>query len=298
MLDPRQVARALGGEVVGRNILAPGLGHSCSDRSLSILVDPDARDGFVVHSFAGDDPIASRDYVKAALGLEAQSRRLWRPNPSCECRRTPARSSTENTPRAVEIFAEAGPITGTIAMTYFASRDIAGNIVELLPDMHEVLRFHPRCPYGPGEHPCIVALLRDVVTNRPCGIHRTLLDSSGRKLDRKMLGRAKYAAIKLDHAENVTLGLHVGEGLETCLAARLAGFAPVWALGSAGAIAVFPVLPGIEAITILGEVGDNGKNHRAAQTCATRWIDAGREAFVVRPLVGDDLNDVWREALR
>jgi Toprim domain len=298
MLDPRGVARALGGDVTWRNILVPGPGHSRADRSLSILIDPDARDGFIVHSFAGDDPIASRDYVKAALGLEAQSRRSWRPNPSRVRRRTPARSSAENTPRALEIFAEAGPIPGTIAMTYFASRGIAGNIVELLPDLHEVVRFHPRCPYGPGEHPCIVALLRDVVTSRPCGIHRTLLDSSGRKLDRKMLGRAKYAAIKLDHAENVTLGLHVGEGLETCLAARLAGFAPVWALGSAGAIAVFPVLPGIEAITILGEVGDNGENHRAAQTCATRWIDAEREAFVVRPLVGDDLNDVWREALR
>jgi hypothetical protein len=93
----------------------------------------------------------------------------------------------------------------------------------------------------------------------------------------------------------VALGSHVGEGVETCFAARLAGFRPVWTLGSASAIAAFPVLPGIEAITILGEVGDYGANHRATQACATRWIDAGREAFVVAPLVGADLNDVWRE---
>jgi hypothetical protein len=60
---------------------------------------------------------------------------------------------------------------------------------------------------------------------------------------------------------------------------------------------MFPVLPGIEAITVLGEVGDGGVNFRAAQACATRWVEAGREALVVRPLVGDDINDVWREAV-
>jgi hypothetical protein len=55
------------------------------------------------------------------------------------------------------------------------------------------------------------------------------------------------------------------------------------------------VLAGIDAITILGEVNDGGANQRAAQACAARWIEAGREAFIVTPLTGDDLNDVWRE---
>jgi len=81
-----------------------------------------------------------------------------------------------------------------------------------------------------------VALFRDIVTNEPCGIHRTFLDSAGRKLGRKMLGRAGGAAIKLDADEDVTLGLHIGEGIETGIAAQLAGFRPVWALGSANAI--------------------------------------------------------------
>jgi hypothetical protein len=34
--DLRSLARALGGEVVGRQVLAPGPGHSRRDRSLSI----------------------------------------------------------------------------------------------------------------------------------------------------------------------------------------------------------------------------------------------------------------------
>ena len=56
-------------------------------------------------------------------------------------------------------------------------------------------------------------------------------------------------AIKLDADENVEQGLHIGEGIETCLAGRQLDFKPCWALGSAGAIRGFPVLSGIEALT-------------------------------------------------
>jgi len=66
-------------------------------------------------------------------------------------------------------------------------------------------------------------------------------------------------------------------------------------LAPAGHIAAFPLLSRIEAITVLGEIDDGGANHRAAQACAARWIGAGREALMVAPLVGGDLNDVWRE---
>ena len=55
-LDPRAVARALGGIASRQNVLAPGPGHSRADRSLSIKIDPTAPDGFILHSFAGDSP--------------------------------------------------------------------------------------------------------------------------------------------------------------------------------------------------------------------------------------------------
>ena len=48
------IARALGGEVFGRNILCPGPQHSPGDRFLSVKFDLNASEGFVVHSFAGD----------------------------------------------------------------------------------------------------------------------------------------------------------------------------------------------------------------------------------------------------
>jgi hypothetical protein len=67
-LNPLVIARALGGDVAGHNVLAPGPGHSRADRSLSIKIDAAAKDGFIVHSFAGGDyrpasiscPIAAR----------------------------------------------------------------------------------------------------------------------------------------------------------------------------------------------------------------------------------------------
>src|SRR4051812_22604497 len=65
-----RIATALGGDVAGGEVLVPGPGHSATDRSLSIKLDDAAPDGFVVHSFAGDDPIACKDHVRQKLGLE------------------------------------------------------------------------------------------------------------------------------------------------------------------------------------------------------------------------------------
>jgi hypothetical protein len=68
-LDAKTAARRLGGEVSGGEILCPGPHHSDQDRSLSVKFDDAAPDGFVVYSFAGDNPIECRDYVRTKLGL-------------------------------------------------------------------------------------------------------------------------------------------------------------------------------------------------------------------------------------
>lgn len=81
--SPQHVAAALGGEVSGREVLAPGPNHSAKDRSLSIKLDAAAPDGFVVHSFAGDDPLACKDHVRGKLGIVwTQSKRDIPPSPS------------------------------------------------------------------------------------------------------------------------------------------------------------------------------------------------------------------------
>src|ERR1700691_3117286 len=77
MLDPNAIALALGGHARGRNVLAPGPGHSRADRSLSIKIDPSARDGFIVHSFAGDSPSRCREHVRTAIKLIGPQRQRW-----------------------------------------------------------------------------------------------------------------------------------------------------------------------------------------------------------------------------
>jgi hypothetical protein len=69
MMTLQQIARILGGEVSGRGVLAPGPNHGPIDRSLSVKMVRRAPDGFLVWSFAGDDPIVCKNYVRDRLGL-------------------------------------------------------------------------------------------------------------------------------------------------------------------------------------------------------------------------------------
>ena len=71
MLDIRTLRQALGGEASSGCLRCPGPGHSAADRSLSVKLDTEAPEGFLVHSFAGDDPIVCKDYVREKLGLPA-----------------------------------------------------------------------------------------------------------------------------------------------------------------------------------------------------------------------------------
>ena len=68
-LSLQTLARALGGEVSGGQVLAPGPGHSPTDRSMSVKLDASAPGGFLIYSFAGDDVNACRDHVRETVGL-------------------------------------------------------------------------------------------------------------------------------------------------------------------------------------------------------------------------------------
>jgi CHC2 zinc finger/Toprim domain len=197
-------------------------------------------------------------------------------------------SDHEARQRAATLWRESIPIDGTLAERYL--RQTRG--LEIPNDMSDVLRFHSQCPFGPGiRHPCLVALFRNIVSNKPCAIHRIALRPDATKIDRKMLGPSTGAAIKLTDDEGVTYGLSVGEGIESTLAGIAMGFRPAWALGSAGSIRNFPVLAGIDCLTIITDHDDEGK--RAADECRERWTDAGREVLIVMSGVeSEDANDL------
>src|SRR5437879_9512731 len=104
----------------------------------------------------------------------------------------------------------------------------------------------------------MLTAFRSIADDKLVAVHRTLLSDDGRKLDRRMLGPVGGAAIKITADVDVEQGLALGEGFETCLAGLMLGFCPVWAVGSADAIGRFPVLPGIDTLTILAETDDSG----------------------------------------
>ena len=64
----QQIARALNGEIRGNQVAAPGPDHSAADRSLSVTISASG-DDIVVHSFAGDDPVECKRYVRERCGL-------------------------------------------------------------------------------------------------------------------------------------------------------------------------------------------------------------------------------------
>jgi hypothetical protein len=181
---------------------------------------------------------------------------------------------------------------GTPVEAYLARR---GLTVPDRPDDPRVIRFHPACPRGGERHPAMLALMTEAESNRPRGIHRTFLlpDGSDRLRDgmgKAMLGNAGVIRLSPDGA--VTMGLGIAEGIESALSVmQRAGWRPVWAASSAGAIRTFPILPAIEALTIFADA--DGPGIEAARTCATRWRDAGREARVIAPPEGD-----WNDAVR
>ena len=300
MIDLRTLQRALGGEICGGQLSCPGPGHSPKDRSLCVRL---SGDDFVVYSHAGNDWRDCRDYVRQRLGLPA-----WQPGDGRDRSVAPSRlaafnraavdAESERRPRtqedlariarALTIWNEAVDPRGTPAEQYLASRalalgdDLAGN----------VLRYHPAVPWrdeGTGLTfgvPALIAAFTSIDNGAVTGIQRIALTPEGLKLGRRMLGIVHRAAVKLDQAGDT---LHVGEGIETMMAARQLGLAPAWALGSVGSISFFPLVEGVKRLRILGESGDASAG--AIQFCGQRWHAAGRKVQVVMPDTGSDLND-------
>jgi hypothetical protein len=189
------------------------------------------------------------------------------------------------------IWCEAVDARGTPAEAYLRSRGLE------LPG-EPVLRFHPRCPHGKHVLPAMIAQMSCPLTGEARGIHRTFIkpDGSG-KADvaspKMMLGPA--GVIRLYEPEGCGLG--ITEGIEDALAiAQRIGWGPVWAAGSAGAIARFPVLAH-RTLNVFCDANDGGVSILRAKECRERWKRAGFEVWVHTPPEGTDWDSATREAV-
>jgi hypothetical protein len=118
---------------------------------------------------------------------------------------------------ALRVFAEAISIEGTLAELYLLqTRGL------IIPEgvSGRALRFHPSCVFGEKRYPCLVALMRGIVSDKAQAIHRTALTPDGQKIGRMMLGPAMGAAVKLTADADVEQGLTIGEGIESTQESR------------------------------------------------------------------------------
>ena len=194
---------------------------------------------------------------------------------------------------ADRIWRQSYNLAGTAGESYLTRRGI---VLDGVPNFGG-LRWHPKCPWEGGTAPCVLARFTDAITGEPHGIWRRPVDGG----KPKTLGPMRGCVIRLWPDEDVSSVLVLGEGVETTLAAatrfshHTTLLQPAWAAGSAGNLEDFPVLAGIDALTLLVDHDVNGRGQEAALVCGKRWRDAGREVTLLTPRkLGADFNDLVR----
>lgn len=231
----------------------------------------------LVATVFGMEPGDARDWLADALGGAAApvERPVVTVNPIPLIGTSKAKSGAID-----RRWARCLPISGTLAERYLTSRHLAYE--------GDALRF---CP----SEQALAALVTDPATGSAQTIQFTYLDSQGRKVRRLfMKDYPSVGVVRLTPDEDVTLGLAIAEGIETALAAPLR---PIWACLVANNMAAFPVLPGIDALTIFADNDASGTGIRVARECAERWHAADREVTIrMIDAVGVDYADVVQEA--
>jgi putative DNA primase/helicase len=232
------------------------------------------------------------DFPSPVVDLAEQQRRRD------EATRIAETEKQERTRRALAIYDEGNGYRGSPAEDYLYHTREIGHWLETFPHLDQVFRYHSNCPFGDERLPCMLALVRGIKTNAPVAVHRTALRLGKRpeRIDRKSLGPTAGGAIKISPDHEVHSGLLAGEGIETVLSAsKELHFKPVWSLIDKGNLAKFPILSGMECLTIPVDNDESGTGQRAALECSRRWTDAGREVFRLIPNQGgEDFNELVR----
>jgi putative DNA primase/helicase len=195
----------------------------------------------------------------------------------------------------------------SIAGCYLIGR---GCLLPPFPDETH-LRWHPALSDLASGYtgPALVALVTDAETGEQINLHRTWLrhDGSGKapiETPRRLLKHHRArGVIRVWPDAEVTMGLVIGEGIETSLAAARAGFMPCWSAMTAGNLKAFPVLPGLDGLTVLVDHDrPNPKTgiragHDAALAVLGRYGAAGFDPkrdlrIILPPTEGEDAADL------
>jgi hypothetical protein len=185
--------------------------------------------------------------------------------------------------RSGVIISQLMPILGSPGERYLREeRGIDVSAIEDILDSTYAVGWHPAAFFKEEGHAlngqrlgCIVGVMTDPATGRPTGaISRTYLANPGKVCKAKSWG-TPLGIVRLSRDEDVHEGLFLAEGLETALTAAALGLRPVWSTGSHTTLAKFPVLAGIEALTLIADNDANGAGEKAARETEARWLQAG-----------------------
>jgi hypothetical protein len=239
--------------------------------------------------------------IETLSGESAQQREIKHPAPE-----RPRDDDEQNKRIAAAILKGVSPLRGTPGETYLRTiRKIdTAAIVDVLERV-DAIGWNPHVYFNKPGHcldgrylGAIIATMTDPVTAQPTGgISRTYLDTEGLKVGKaKGLGPAGVVRLSLD--EDVLEGLHIAEGLETALALMSRNRRPMWSAGSTPIMVKFPVVSGIECLTIFADHDENGAGLSAAQELQAHWLADGKETHVRRPKSPGDYNDLLMEGAK
>jgi hypothetical protein len=269
-------------------------------------LSPSAPDGFLVFSHAGDRWQDCRDLVRAQLGLSLSTHPR---RPSEPPRRPIEPRGDEQRARslvnAAAYVREMRSVRSSPGERYLReSRRIDTEAVTDVLERVDAIGWLPRAYFHEPGHElhsqrlgCIVGVMTDPVTARPTGaISRTYIDENLHKVCKAKTLGSPAGIIRLTPDEDVTCGLGLAEGLESALSAMAKGLRPVWSTGSTALMRAFPVLSGIDCLTVIADHDASGAGEVAARQVEARWRRAGREARVFIPESPGDLNDLLQRA--
>jgi putative DNA primase/helicase len=310
-MTPSEIARALADRIAAltSDLLPNGhregqewcVGNVRGEPGSSLKIRLTGKKAGVWSDFAAGEAGDALDLVRAVLGIDMAGALRWArrwlgiTDGRAELPRRPAPKQFEPEPDLDpdswrKPWQSAHPITGTSAETYLIGRKLWYDdpIGQVLRDAARRARKNPD---GVLEyHPAMLCALSDTHTGQQCGIINIFLqpDGSDRIRDRKgktVTGHAKGVAVMLSEFCEPTMGLVICEGPETGIALFQREVRPVWACGGAGNLASFPVLGGIECLTVAADPGAAGQ--KAAAQVASRWRQADREVEIITPPSGD-----------
>jgi putative DNA primase/helicase len=263
--------------------------QKCHSKVLAVtLIEPEFAVYYCNHCDA--QGYCRPDTPSRVIDLAEQQRRLG------EAKRQAEKEKRDRTGQALTLWNEAQPCRGSPIESYLYHTRGIGDWLDTFPFLDKVFRYHPSCPFGAERLPCMLALVREIKTNAP--VHRTALTTGPRpeRIERRSLGPTTGGAIKISPDHEVHSGLLIGEGIETVLSAsKLLQFKPVWSLIDKNGLAKFPVLSGVESVTIAVDNDPGGDGQRAAAECVQRLTEAAVEVITAQTNLVSDFNDFIRE---